>query len=880
MIKLRLLGILFLSLLFPNKFLKAQLYEISLDEKVAKSTLIVEGKVIDKRSFWNPNHTMIFTSNKVEVYKIFKGSVMPSTIEILTQGGSVGGDYIDASDLLTFDKGDVGTVFCYPNSISLKSPLTGNILFDVYSSKQGFLKYDLSNDRATAPFAEYDNIERKLYKLIQQKTGNNYKIINSDFKLSEFKKKEGSQRNSATATITSFTPTTVNAGALNDPANNVLTINGTGFGTPAAGKKIVFKDANNANITPDYAIESISPYINSWTDNQILVKVPSRAANGKFGIVTVATDTAFSPANLQVFFAVINASFNNGTDSLISEPRLMNTNNQGGYTLFYSINTAGSGTNFTTDSTYDNFRRASKTWKELTGANFSEGGNTNNQTVNPNDNINTIMFDNTNTGNPPIPSGTLAITYSGFSICGGAVASQKTGFDMVIRKEGVSTTPPPFVFNKSYCSLNINTLDLEATLLHELGHALNLAHIYEPQEQTNGYTTRNPAKVMHYNLTLSIGRKALDESAFAGAKYTITPKHNDYGSCRFTSEMIPTASIISPYNDCPASFPLTVIGSGTTVPIDLFHTTSNKYSDPQFTAISTVGTTAGAGVPVTNNAYYAVKTGSAGDLNFSISNYSTFPVEAQANCAEQGARIALYEVSSCPAGQNFPAPLYTTTFNANTTRTISALSANTNYLFYFDGLYSTKPSFNITFTGGNSLPVPLTDFYGEGSKTSNNLYISLQQVSSNVQVILERSTDGMTFKFLRQIAIQQNNLNKYNYVDAAPFNGNNYYRLKIINGDGSIVYSKIVLLKNNLEGQIVMYPNPVIDQLTINLSYLFQDRYNIIISDVVGRNVYSQQSGATVVIIPFTKFVKGSYFVQVTDSKRHVVSIQKIIAGK
>ena len=114
----------------------------------------------------------------------------------------------------------------------------------------------------------------------------------------------------------------------------------------------------------------------------------------------------------------------------------MNANGLGGYTILFSTNTAGNGTDITSNSAYQVFRRALGTWKEVTGVNFTEGGNTSNQVVNAADNVNTIMYDNGNTGVATIPSGTLAITYSSYTLCGGAIYSQKTGFDMVIRKRG------------------------------------------------------------------------------------------------------------------------------------------------------------------------------------------------------------------------------------------------------------------------------------------------------------------------------------------------------------------------------------------------------------------------------------------------------------
>ena len=49
------------------------LYQVDNEEKANNSTLIIEGKVVDKVSFWNETQTMIYTSNKIKVYKFFKG---------------------------------------------------------------------------------------------------------------------------------------------------------------------------------------------------------------------------------------------------------------------------------------------------------------------------------------------------------------------------------------------------------------------------------------------------------------------------------------------------------------------------------------------------------------------------------------------------------------------------------------------------------------------------------------------------------------------------------------------------------------------------------------------------------------------------------------
>ncbi|MCZ2298115.1 MAG: hypothetical protein LC134_01400, partial [Chitinophagales bacterium] len=151
-------GLLVAIIFFSCTNLFAQLYRVDNEEKAVNATLIIEGKVVERTSFWNTAHTMIFTSNKVKVYKVFKGETSNNYIEIVTQGGSVGTESIHASDLLELVNGQEGVFFCFPNPINLKSPITNETLMEVYSSSQGFWQYDTYTDKATDPFNVYNGI--------------------------------------------------------------------------------------------------------------------------------------------------------------------------------------------------------------------------------------------------------------------------------------------------------------------------------------------------------------------------------------------------------------------------------------------------------------------------------------------------------------------------------------------------------------------------------------------------------------------------------------------------------------------------------------------------------------------------------------------------
>jgi len=871
-------------LILSASSIRAQLYKVELDETVSNSTLIAEGKVIGKKSFWNDAHTMIFTTNTVEVYKIFKGNITEGTIEVMTQGGSVGPDAVEVSELLQLDIGKIGIFFCEPNRINLKSPFTQKILYDVYGSDQGFLRYDLENDEAYAPFASYKKIESNLYKVIEQKTGQSFRLVNGAFSIATIMAQKAAQSGQTVlATISSFSPATVHGGALNDPTNNALTINGSGFGTASGSAEVRFKDANSDNTTPDFSVPYSSSYLISWSDTKIVLKVPSRAATGKIAVVTSAGSSVQSTASLNISYSVLDAAFDFSptVDTVVvAEPRLMNTNNNGGYTIKYSTSTAGQGKNFSTDPAKETFLRALATWKESIGVNFIVGSTTPVQQIDDDTN-NLVVFDNLNTGVPPMASGILEVTYSFSSLCFvqspfQVYTAQKRGFDVLIRNNGVSAGN--ISFEEGPCFPAIGSYDREMIILHELGHALNLAHINDDYQGLSAPDI-NPQKVMHYSIASYADRRSLDNSAYKGGFYTTTKQNNTYGSCGlFTSEMNPLSYIAISNDDCPLVFPTAPTTPGTVVNFDLVHATSNKFVDPQYTAVNGSNT----GTQVTNNAYYAFKTSntSNGTLTVSISGYVTTPTTV-ASCAGEGVRLAVYDVSSCPAGQIYPQPVTTRTFSTNGVLTdITGLQSNHTYLLYFDGLRNTKANFSATLNG-TALPLTLANFTGEFINGKNQLYIDVLQAVNIENISIEKSYDGIRFSELGALPSSSNWMGKHSYTDAQPFAGNNYYRLKIVNNDGSFDYSNIILLKNDAKRLVYIYPNPVKDLLTINITSLNAGRYNCLLYDISGKllssSVHQVAEGAQTIAVPFSRIASGVYVVKVIDENGNVITRKNVI---
>lgn len=92
--------------------LRAQLIELPLDEILGRSPLIVEGRVLAQKSFWDNNRHNIYTQNTVRVTWIFKGvTSAPAEIQVITLGGIVDDRMELVSESVQYAPGDAG-LFC------------------------------------------------------------------------------------------------------------------------------------------------------------------------------------------------------------------------------------------------------------------------------------------------------------------------------------------------------------------------------------------------------------------------------------------------------------------------------------------------------------------------------------------------------------------------------------------------------------------------------------------------------------------------------------------------------------------------------------------------------------------------------------------------
>jgi hypothetical protein len=110
----------------------------------------------------------------------------------------------------------------------------------------------------------------------------------------------------------------------------------------------------------------------------------------------------------------------------------------------------------------------------------------------------------------------------------------------------------------------------------------------------------------------------------------------------------------------------------------------------------------------------------------------------------------------------------------------------------------------------------------------------------------------------------------YFFANNNPINGNNFYRLKMVDEDGTFIYSNVILLKTTINKSVIsVYPNPAATQLNINVASISKAVAQINVFDVQGKNIYQQKfepsNGA--ISIDVCNWASGNYVVKIIQGK-------------
>lgn len=195
-------------------------------------------------------------------------------------------------------------------------------------------------------------------------------------------------------------------------------------------------------------------------------------------------------------------------------------------------------------------------------------------------------------------------------------------------------------------------------------------------------------------------------------------------------------------------------------------------------------------------------------------------------------------------------------------RVYSNLPPNQEYVVVIDGF---------SFLGGDNsgfiqynlgtcvLPTDLVSFTGFNQDFTNHLDWEVEASTDLEFYEIQRSFDGDAFDVIGQInpdgtptsssggAAASVNENAYHYLDTDPQIGPNYYRLRMVDLNGSFSYTDVIQLDVTEPGTGIMnlYPNPATSSVNVEVLVEKAGRFEIALVDVLGHVVYTEQVDLT-----------------------------------
>jgi hypothetical protein len=176
----------------------------------------------------------------------------------------------------------------------------------------------------------------------------------------------------------------------------------------------------------------------------------------------------------------------------------------------------------------------------------------------------------------------------------------------------------------------------------------------------------------------------------------------------------------------------------------------------------------------------------------------------------------------------------------------------------------------------NTLPVKLLNFSIDNSKDLVAInWVTTQEINSNYYII-ERSVDGKKFESIGQI-LSNNKIttNNYQFNDYQPIVGTSYYRLQMVDKDGSKSYSNIIAIKKNNAALLIRNMYIVESKLQFQINSNAKQLLNYVIVDVAGRLFYQNsillQKGANSITQQIESLDKNMYYLKLITPQENIV---------
>jgi hypothetical protein len=191
-----------------------------------------------------------------------------------------------------------------------------------------------------------------------------------------------------------------------------------------------------------------------------------------------------------------------------------------------------------------------------------------------------------------------------------------------------------------------------------------------------------------------------------------------------------------------------------------------------------------------------------------------------------------------------------------------------------------KDTVNLYFSSAGGLPVKLLSFSGNRSnETTDILFWQVVDEINMKNYEVQLSNNGFDFKTIGAVVISNSSSNNktYDFTNNVISSSINFYRLKMVNIDGSFAYSNILKLSNkqkNINTLDVM-PNPAKANLFVHINAIQAHQCTIEIVNLLGQTILKKNiqtiKGINTMLINVSNLPRGVFFLKVEDMIKKLI---------
>jgi len=255
-----------------------------------------------------------------------------------------------------------------------------------------------------------------------------------------------------------------------------------------------------------------------------------------------------------------------------------------------------------------------------------------------------------------------------------------------------------------------------------------------------------------------------------------------------------------------------------------------------------------------------------------LDNLSYYTIPGACDASYTGKRIRVYTKDGVVGGSQQIGPGNWAPFRHLTTYIWCDFDNNT---LSSQTSFSAFRIFGTSDASYTALPVELVSFTGSNVGEYNRLDWTTASEQNTSKFIVEKSIDGRNWVYLGERTAAGNSSVQltYSFNDYSPTQGNNYYRLKMIDLDQTFDYSNILNIPVNgtlVNAIVAVYPNPVSNQLNVDIQSTQNVETEIKIYNVIGEiamnKTFVLTKGINKLQLNSSNLPQGSYILEFTDA--------------